>query len=179
MAVFTQLSARPTGSFTDAAYYVEGNKIYMYSQYFSDFAIAYSVEKTFNVNLDDGNGNIIRQIVSEGTKFIPPTDITKDGYDFDGWYKDESFNEKWNPDTDKVTSDINLLAKWTKKTDPAKVDVPETKVDTPEATVETPKADTPKAPATGDKMNLGVIVILMSGSALAALYLTLRRRLTK
>lgn len=91
--------------------------------------------------------------------------ITKDGYDFDGWYKDESFNEKWNPDTDKVASDIKLFAKWTKKAEPAKV--------------ETPKADTPKAPATGDKMNTGVIIMLMSGSALAALYLTLRKRLMK
>ncbi|MBQ9200701.1 MAG: hypothetical protein IJ141_11040, partial [Lachnospiraceae bacterium] len=76
--VFSQLSSRPAGSFTDATYYVEGDKIYMYSQYFSDFAIAYSIEKTFNVNLDDGNGNIIRQIVSEGAKFIPPADLTKD-----------------------------------------------------------------------------------------------------
>ncbi len=165
VTVFTQLSSRPTGNLTDATYYVEGNKIYMYSQYFSDFAIAYSVEKTFNVILDDGNGNIIRQIVSEGAKFIPPTDITKDGYDLDGWYKDETFLEKWNTEKDKVASDIKLFAKWTKKTEPAKV--------------ETPKADTPKAPATGDKMNMGVIVILMIGSALAALYLTLRRRLMK
>ena len=196
--VFTQLSARPTGSFTDATYYVEGDKIYMYSQYFSDFAIAYSVEKTFNVILDDGNGNIIRQIVSEGTKFIPPTDITKDGYDFDGWYKDEAFTEKWNPEKDKVASDIMLYAKWEKQKEetpttteaPATTEettetttettiVPDTKVDTPEANVETPKSDTPKAPTTGDKMNIGVIVILMIGSALAALYLTLRRRLMK
>ena len=160
VTVFTQLSSRPTGSLTDATYYVEGNKIYMYSQYFSDFAIAYSVEKTFNVILDDGNGNIIRQIVSEGIKYIPPTDLTKDGYDFGGWYKDEAFTEKWDPDTNKITSDIKLFAKWTKKTEPAKV-------------------NTPKAPATGDKMNIGVIIMLMSGSALAALYLTLRRRLMK
>ncbi|MBR1816486.1 MAG: InlB B-repeat-containing protein [Lachnospiraceae bacterium] len=179
VVVFTQLSARPTGSFTDATYYVEGDKIYMYSQYFSDFAIAYSVEKTFNVILDDGNGNIIRQIVSEGTKFIPPTDLTKDGYDFGGWYKDEAFTEKWNPDTNKITSDIKLFAKWTKKTEPAKVDVPETKVDTPEANVETSKVDVPKAPATGDKINIGIIVMLMMDSAMAALYLTLRRRMLK
>ena len=249
VVVFTQLSARPTGSFTDATYYVEGDKIYMYSQYFSDFAIAYSVEKTFNVILNDGNGNIIRQIVSEGTKFIPPTDITKDGYDFDGWYKDEAFTEKWNPEKDKVTSDIMLYAKWEKQKEetPTTTEAPatteettetptttetsvtteapatteettetptttevtteipvtteeaaekptttetttETSVttevttetsDVPEANVETPKSDTPKAPTTGDKINIGVIVMLMIDSVLAGLYLTLRRRLMK
>ncbi|MBQ9200664.1 MAG: InlB B-repeat-containing protein, partial [Lachnospiraceae bacterium] len=112
-------------------------------------AIAYSIEKTFNVNLDDGNGNIIRQIVSEGAKFIPPADLTKDGYDFDGWYKDDTFTQKWNPDTDKVTSDIKLYAKWTKKAEPSKSDTPETKSDTPETKADTPetKADTPETKA--------------------------------
>ncbi|MBQ9200666.1 MAG: InlB B-repeat-containing protein, partial [Lachnospiraceae bacterium] len=108
-------------------------------------AIAYSIEKTFNVNLDDGNGNIIRQIVSEGAKFIPPADLTKDGYDFDGWYKDDTFTQKWNPDTDKVTSDIKLYAKWIKRAEPTKVDVPDTKVDVPDTKVDVPdtKVDVP------------------------------------
>ena len=152
VVVFTQLSARPTGNFTDATYYVEGDKIYMYSQYFSDFAIAYSVEKTFNVILDDGNGNIIRQIVSEGTKFIPPTDLTKDGYEFDGWYKDEAFTEKWNPDTDKVTSDIMLYAKWEehKEETPTTTEVTTETPATTEETTETPTTteETTETPTT-------------------------------
>jgi len=164
--VFTQLSSRASGSLTDATYYVEGDKIYMYSQYFSDFAIAYSVDKTFNVNLDDGNGNVTRQIVSEGAKFIPPADLAKDGYDFGGWYKDEAFTQKWNPDTDKVTSDIKLYAKWTKKAEPSKSDTPETKADTPETKVDTPKAattpgNTAKSPATGDAMHKDIAFFLM------------------
>ena len=56
-------------------------------------------------------------------------------------------------------------------------EAPTTKVDTP--TTEAPKADTPKAPTTGDKINLGVIVMLMIDSAMAGLYLTLRRKTTK
>lgn len=164
--VFTQLSSRASGSLTDATYYVEGDKIYMYSQYFSDFAIAYSVDKTFNVNLDDGNGNVTRQIVSEGAKFIPPADLAKDGYDFGGWYKDEAFTQKWNPDTDKVTSDIKLYAKWTKKAEPSKSDIPETKADTPETKVDTPKVattptNTAKSPATGDAMHKDIAFFLM------------------
>lgn len=172
--VFTQLSSRASGSLTDATYYVEGDKIYMYSQYFSDFAIAYSVEKTFNVNLDDGNGNIIRQIVSEGAKFIPPADLTKDGHDFDGWYKDETFTEKWNPDTDKVTSDIMLYAKWAKKVEPTKADTPETKVDTPKAA--TTPTNTAKSPATGDAMHKYIAFFLMIFAALGMICLRFIRK---
>ena len=161
--VFTQLSSRPTGNLTDATYYVEGNKIYMYSQYFSDFAIAYSVEKTFNVILDDGNGNIIRQIVSEGIKYMPPTELTKDGYEFDGWYKDETFTEKWNPDTDKVTSDIKLFARWTKKAEPAKV-------------VTTP-SNTSKSPETRDTIHTDIVFFLMMLAALGMIFLrTVRKK---
>ena len=164
VTVFTQLSSRPTGSLTDATYYVEGNKIYMYSQYFSDFAIAYSVEKTFNVILDDGNGNIIRQIVSEGIKYIPPTDLTKDGYDLDGWYKDETFTEKWNTDTDKVTSDIKLFARWTKKAEPAKV-------------VTTPN-NTSKSPETRDTIHTDIAFFLMMLAALGMIFLrTVRKKI--
>lgn len=173
--VFTQLTSRPATNLTDATYYIEGDKIYMYSQYFSDFAIAYSVEKTYNVSLDDGNGNIIRQIVSEGTKYIPPTDLTKDGYDFDGWYKDDTFTEKWNPDTDKVTADIKLYAKWTKKTDPEEEtsetqdDTTETNTEVTTAAASTSDATTASAateaaktaPKTGDSMPIAVLVVLM------------------
>ena len=181
--VFTRLSARSSGSFEDETYYVEGDKIYIYSQYFSDFAIAYSIEKTFNVSLDDGNGNIIRQIVSEGTKFTPPTDLTRDGYDFGGWYKDEAHTQKWDPDTDKITSDIKLYAKWEKKkettieettTEPTTTDTSAAKVDTPAT-----EASTVKSPTTGDQAKLGIVVMLMLGSGLAALYLALRKKMLK
>ena len=179
--VFTQLSSRHAGSLTDATYYVEGNKIYMYSQYFSDFAIAYSVDKTFNVNLDDGNGNVTRQIVSEGAKFIPPADLAKDGYDFGGWYKDEAFTQKWNPDTDKVTSDIKLYAKWTKKAEPSKSDTLETKADTPDTKVDTPKAattptSTAKSPATGDAMHKDIAFFLMIFAALGMICIRFIRK---
>lgn len=34
------------------------------------------------------------------------------GYNFLGWYKDESFNEIWDFETDNVTENITLYAKW-------------------------------------------------------------------
>ncbi|MBQ8983451.1 MAG: InlB B-repeat-containing protein [Lachnospiraceae bacterium] len=192
--VFTQLSARPSDNFTDASYYVEDNKIYMYSQYFSDFAIAYSVEKTYNVSLDDGSGNIIRQIVSAGAKFIPPSDLTKDGYDFDGWYKDETFTEKWNPDTDTVTSDIKLFAKWTKTevTTTSTTETTTTEATTASTTATTTAAastsdatttasakaaaEDKTAPKTGDAAPIAVLVVLMFAAAGMLVFVDLKKK---
>ena len=196
VSVFDLLSSKPAGSYKDASYYLEGNKIHIYSQYFSDFAIVYSVEKTFNVNLDNGMDEVIRVIVPEGTKYTPPKDLTRDGYDFGGWYKDETFTEKWNPDTDTVTADMKLFVKWIKKADtvtPADNGSSTTPADngssstpatpattqtvTPAATNTTPAADTTKKSVdTGDHSHVAVAIMLMIDSVLAAVYLTLLKR---
>lgn len=63
------------------------------------------------------------------------------------------------------------------KTDAPKADVPETKVDTPKAA--TTPTNTAKSPATGDKSNVGLIIILMVASAITALYLTFRKKIIK
>ena len=78
-------------------------------------------------------------------------------------------------ETDKFST--YALAYTDTKKEEVTTETPTTKVDTP--TTEAPKADTPKAPTTGDKINLGVIVMLMIDSAMAGLYLTLRRKTTK
>ena len=98
-------------------------------------------------------------------------------------------------ETDKFS--IYALAYTDTKKEEATTEAPTTKVDTP--TTEAPKADTPKkdtpkkdipkkdipkkdtpkAPTTGDKINMGIIVMLMIDSSLAALYLTLKRKQIK
>ncbi|MGI6604484.1 MAG: leucine-rich repeat protein [bacterium] len=45
-----------------------------------------------------------------------PSDPTKYGFVFDGWYKEEGLINKWDFLRDTVTSDITLYAKWTTKT---------------------------------------------------------------
>ena len=40
-------------------------------------------------------------------------DPDRDGHTFSGWYKEETCENKWDFDTDVVTSDITLFAKWT------------------------------------------------------------------
>ena len=47
-----RLNAKPSENFKDGTYYVDNGKIYVYSQYFSDFALVYAtepVEKTVTV----------------------------------------------------------------------------------------------------------------------------------
>ena len=76
-------------------------------------------------------------------------------------------------DADEVTVSFEISAKA--KQDDNK----QTTVDTPTTKNDTPKKDTPKAPTTGDKINMGIIVMLMIDSSLAALYLTLKRKQIK
>ena len=86
-------------------------------------------------------------------------------------------------DGDDVTVSFEILAKA--KQDDNKqttVDTPTTNNDTPKAETkktDTTKKDSPKAPTTGDKINMGIIVMLMIDSTLAALYLTLKRKQIK
>ena len=50
---------------------------------------------------------------NSGGTVSAPTEPKREGYAFGGWYSDKDFNTKWNFDTDTVTENINLYAKWT------------------------------------------------------------------
>ena len=45
------------------------------------------------------------------------------GWEFGGWYKENTCANKWNNDSDAVTEDKTLYAKWTKLTAPAVTDL--------------------------------------------------------
>ncbi len=51
--------------------------------------------------------------VDDGQKIINPPKPTRDGYSFDGWFRDEAFTNIWNFDTDVVHGYTDLYAKWT------------------------------------------------------------------
>ncbi|MDR2417935.1 MAG: InlB B-repeat-containing protein [Treponema sp.] len=70
---------------------------------------AYTV--TFDV--DGGSPAPASQSVASGGKVTKPTDPTKAGYTFDGWYKEAAKTNLWNFDTDVVTANMTLYAKWT------------------------------------------------------------------
>lgn len=70
--------------------------------------ITYTV--TFN---SKGGSAVASQTVNAGGKVTVPTEPTKTGHTFAGWFKDESFTTVWDFDTDTVTAAVTLYGKWT------------------------------------------------------------------
>ena len=67
---------------------------------------------TVNFEVNGGNPTPQQQSIAYGGKATQPSIITKTGYTFDGWYKEETLTNRWNFSTDIVTSNITLYAKW-------------------------------------------------------------------
>ncbi len=64
----------------------------------------------YTVKFDvDGGTEVSDQIVKKNEKVTPPSDPTKDGYEFEGWYLN---GKKYDFDS-KVTSDLVIEARWT------------------------------------------------------------------
>lgn len=68
--------------------------------------ITYSV--TFNTQ---GGNSISPQTVTSGSTVTRPSDPTRSGYTFDGWYTDTAYTSAYNFST-PVTGDLTLYAKW-------------------------------------------------------------------
>jgi len=52
------------------------------------------------------------QVISKDGQVTEPPVMNKTGCGFGGWYKDAAFANEWNFDTDTVTQDTTLYAKW-------------------------------------------------------------------
>ncbi len=109
------------------------NKIIIHVKKFSEYAIV-GYDEIVNVPEDDGyvgggsgstsytvkfnanGGTMVGDVkVSKGKTITAPV-TTRDGYVFDGWYKDVALTEPFDFNT-KITSNITLYAKWTKAAD--------------------------------------------------------------
>lgn len=72
--------------------------------------------QTFTVTFDSkGGSGVNSQTIAKDSKVRKPTDPTKTGYTFGGWYKNEACTEPWNFNTDTVTENLTLYAKWTRE----------------------------------------------------------------
>lgn len=60
----------------------------------------------------NGGSDVPQQTVKRGQTVKRPTDPTRSGSVFDGWYVDSIFSAKWDFAADTVKKDITLYAKW-------------------------------------------------------------------
>lgn len=69
---------------------------------------------SYTVIFETNGGSVIaaKTEVPAGTKIVAPTNPTKAGYVFDGWYQDALFNVPFNFSSDVINRDTILYAKW-------------------------------------------------------------------
>lgn len=53
--------------------------------------------------------------IKKGNRIDKPSSPIKEGYEFVGWFKDKDLSTEWDFESDTVTSNIVLYAKWNKK----------------------------------------------------------------
>ena len=122
-----QLEAKATAPYVDGKCFIDAanNCIYVYSSKFSTYAVAYDTVRSssgggatrYTVKFDtDGGSKIANKTVTRNSKIAEPTVPKKEGYKFDGWYKDKEFTTAYDF-TAKVTKSFTLYAKWEKVND--------------------------------------------------------------
>lgn len=68
----------------------------------------------YQITFDSKGGSLVPpQDVEQYHNAISPAMPTKISYEFGGWYKDAYCTNIWNFDSDTVTSNVTLYAKWT------------------------------------------------------------------
>ena len=72
--------------------------------------------ESFTVTFDSqGGSNVASQTVKRGEKVERPSNPTRSGYSFQGWYEEAECKNAWNFTTDTVTRNMTLYADWSKK----------------------------------------------------------------
>ena len=92
----------------DGKWASEDEQLKLYAQYLIN---------TYTVEFDNqGHGTKPNnQIINHGGKVNNPGNLTANGFIFGGWYKESGCTNAWNFETDVVTSNITIYAKWTAK----------------------------------------------------------------
>ncbi|MCR4679151.1 MAG: InlB B-repeat-containing protein [Lachnospiraceae bacterium] len=109
--VFASLTSRPSGSYSDGTVYVDKTQgiIYLYTQRFSLYSFVYASTTPCTVTFDPAGGSSVGSYaVKSGSKVSKPSNPSRSGYSFGGWYKD---GVAYNFDS-TVTENITLKAKW-------------------------------------------------------------------
>lgn len=74
------------------------------------------VRGAWTVTFDTDGGSAVAKQIRANAPATKPSEPTKDGYDFGGWYTDAAFTTEYTfTESEKVTQDMPLYAKWTKE----------------------------------------------------------------
>lgn len=69
--------------------------------------------KKFTVSFNSNGGTAVTtQTIKDGEKASKPTDPTKAGHVFDGWYKEAAFTNVFNFADTKISGNITIYARW-------------------------------------------------------------------
>lgn len=69
--------------------------------------------KNYTVHFNSMAGSVVQSDTVKGSnKVEKPNDPTRAGYVFQGWYKENTFENRWMFDDHKVTENVTLYAKW-------------------------------------------------------------------
>ena len=72
-----------------------------------------SVPASYTVSFNSQGGSPVSALeVEQGKKVIKPADPKKASFTFGGWYKEKECKTLWNFESDIVTANITLYAKW-------------------------------------------------------------------
>ena len=113
---FAPLRSKPGSNYTDGTFYVDTAKgtIYIYSEFFSTYSIAYATTDSYTVSFDAQGGSGANALVVKAGGTIPEASIptsTKSGYSFEGWYTGTDAGAKLTAET-VIDHDVTYYAHW-------------------------------------------------------------------
>jgi uncharacterized repeat protein (TIGR02543 family) len=73
------------------------------------------VKQGYTVSFNSMGGSPVSSLsrITYGGEAVRPIDPTRAGYNFGGWYREDTFGTPWNFTDDKVLGNTTLYAKWT------------------------------------------------------------------
>ncbi len=109
--VFASLTSRPSGPYSDGTVYVDKTQgiIYLYTQRFSLYSFVYASTTPCTVTFDPAGGSSVGSYaVKSGSKVSKPSNPSRSGYSFGGWYNGDTVYDF----DSNVTGNITLTAHW-------------------------------------------------------------------
>lgn len=151
----------------------------------------------YTVTFDSQGGSFVgvQTNLEKGDYVVEPSNPTRSGYTFNGWYTDSSYKTEWKFTTDTVSGNMTLYAKWTKVSivdpvDPTNPTDPSTpsnptipgkplspsvtpgndKTTTMNPSTANPSANTNGSVNTMDTTNAGLLYVLLASAVVVAIY---------